>query len=926
MILSIQALGVWLLQSALGGGVLLLLTLGWMRWARQPAFKQRLGEWGLAAALAVCLLSLLPAWFVLPWNVANLLSPLEVGDASPRPGEVALVVPSEPAGVPASQPFKERGSKVEDRGSKVEDRGSKIEDRWSSVDTQQTAGLDSRFSIFDPRSLIVDPPSSAATIPNLVVILSAGLVIVYLVGLTVLLVRLALAFVALRRLVRRCIPAPGALQELLAELEPDRPAPRLLQSPHLSVPVSFGLLRPTIVLPARLSARLDPSRLRWVLAHELTHLRRRDAWSGLLCAVAQALFFYLPWCWSVCRQIRLCQEFVADAAAVPVEQGPDYAEFLLTLTRAPALPLVAASVSGKASDLFRRVSMLLERPIAVERTGSRRILLCGAAALFALAVVVSGVSWAGGDRPIIIILGGSGEAQESKSPAKVAVTAPAPQQEAGNKGFKVIILQDGKVISGGKEGGERIAVLPKFVLKRTSTNEGQEQIQVIVIKDGKVLVRPIEGVGALPVVPSSDGQGGKRVLIPAAPGKENVQYWTRVAPIETKVKIIKEEVKLAPAAPGKTPASGGYLYVPTTAKAAPGDNYYYVPTTAKVWQEGKAQPPVVVWEVKGKQVDQKDVEDALKRLENVLSKQEMEKVRQEVHKALKAAERARAEGDYRRALGIAQHKELPFYYGVTTATPHHFRLGVSVNEPGSALIDQLNLPKGQGIVVLNVLPDSPAEKANVKANDVLLAIGGKTIPSDPNEFLKLTNALPVGKAVALVLVRKGQKLTLHSIQLRELPKHSDNLNRVIPAQKDPPAFYEVPVPGKGNSPYKISPRDPKAPAVYYELLDTGKDPNVRRVPPPLANKLAPGDADKSVMLTVLRTADRFTARHQEGSLIITVTGQAAGAKARVSEINIQDGTQSSKYQRVQDVPAQYRDKVEQIVDLANRGNLQVQTH
>ena len=48
----------WLLHGTLGGGLLLLLVWGLASRCRQPARKQRLGEWGMAAALVFALLSL----------------------------------------------------------------------------------------------------------------------------------------------------------------------------------------------------------------------------------------------------------------------------------------------------------------------------------------------------------------------------------------------------------------------------------------------------------------------------------------------------------------------------------------------------------------------------------------------------------------------------------------------------------------------------------------------------------------------------------------------------------------------------------------------------------------------------------------------------------------------------------------------------
>jgi hypothetical protein len=159
----------------------------------------------------------------------------------------------------------------------------------------------------------------------------------------------------------------------------------------LHIPVSCGLMRPTVLLPAALAHRADDTELRWVFAHELTHLRRRDAWACVLFGLAQAVYFYLPWFWPLRRQVRLCQEYVADAAAV--EQGApleDYAEFLLGLVALPAPPAAATSVLGHSSDLFRRVTMLLKSS-SLEKRCPRFWSLAVAVGLLSGAVLLSGV-------------------------------------------------------------------------------------------------------------------------------------------------------------------------------------------------------------------------------------------------------------------------------------------------------------------------------------------------------------------------------------------------------------------------------------------------------------------------------------------------------------------------------------------------------
>src|SRR5262249_36515041 len=107
----------------------------------------------------------------------------------------------------------------------------------------------------------------------------------------VLLGRWLLGHIGLWRLLRQREPVPAAVVALCRSLSDGRPLPRLLQSSRLRVPLSCGLLRPTILLPAPLCTRPAGSALRWVLAHELTHLERRDVWSCFLFSLGEVVFY-----------------------------------------------------------------------------------------------------------------------------------------------------------------------------------------------------------------------------------------------------------------------------------------------------------------------------------------------------------------------------------------------------------------------------------------------------------------------------------------------------------------------------------------------------------------------------------------------------------------------------------------------------------
>ena len=72
---------------------------------------------------------------------------------------------------------------------------------------------------------------------------------------------------------------------------------------------------------------------------------------------------------------------------------------------------------------------------------------------------------------------------------------------------------------------------------------------------------------------------------------------------------------------------------------------------------------------------------------------------------------------------------------------------------------------------------------------------------------------------------------------------------------------------------------------------------------------------KKVATAWSRTNDTFKKRHQEGTLIITVSGTVADGKDQVTEISIQDGDKTTKHASLDKVPEQYRARVKKVIDL-----------
>jgi beta-lactamase regulating signal transducer with metallopeptidase domain len=283
---------------------------------------------------------------------------------------------------------------------------------------------------------------------------------VWALGAAVLLARLVAAMSGVRRLVKTAAPVDDEawdmqLEAAGADLNVSS-LPELRRSPALSVPMTCGIVRPTILLPV--SARQwEPSRVRVVLLHELAHVRRRDCLVHCVTQAALALHWFNPLMWMAQSRLRAERERACDdLVLVAGTHGPDYAEHLLDIARQFRRQAVglAAVAMARPSELEGRLLAILD-PLRSRRPADRARLL-GAVASAALFVLpVAGIRLQADalvlDEP---------EAQAptptpapTPAPAPTPTPAPAPAPGAPQGGVK-------GGVRGGVAGGVRTETRP----------------------------------------------------------------------------------------------------------------------------------------------------------------------------------------------------------------------------------------------------------------------------------------------------------------------------------------------------------------------------------------------------------------------------------------------------------------------------------
>lgn len=137
-------------------------------------------------------------------------------------------------------------------------------------------------------------------------------------------------------------------------------APEMIVCEAISTPAVTGLLRPRLLLPHE---RYDVQELRYILRHELCHLKRRDMIFKLVLLAANAMHWFNPVVYLMLRQADEDIELACDSAATDGLELPERAAYSRTLLAAVqssvrALPATTC-FGGTVERLKRRITNVL---------------------------------------------------------------------------------------------------------------------------------------------------------------------------------------------------------------------------------------------------------------------------------------------------------------------------------------------------------------------------------------------------------------------------------------------------------------------------------------------------------------------------------------------------------------------------------------
>jgi len=249
--------------------------------------------------------------------------------------------------------------------------------QFASAIVNMAQPFSARSQNIESATVHLTEPVIAASSPHHVHLLPALFLTVWLCGLLFLLARWARNWWAIRATVRSASPMP-----LLTDVP-------VLSSSLLFEPGVFGIFRPVLLLPEKILNRLSAPQLRSILAHEMSHVRRRDNLTAAIHMVVEAIFWFHPAVWWIGNRLVEERERACDEAVLELGNEADvYAQSILNVCKFYTESPMACMSGVTGSDLKRRIIRIMTEQTGRKLDLSKKLVL-SVTAVMAVALPVT---------------------------------------------------------------------------------------------------------------------------------------------------------------------------------------------------------------------------------------------------------------------------------------------------------------------------------------------------------------------------------------------------------------------------------------------------------------------------------------------------------------------------------------------------------
>lgn len=189
-------------------------------------------------------------------------------------------------------------------------------------------------------------------------------VMIWLVGTTLLLLRLVVGFTHVQSLkVQQVNSISADIQALMNNLLEKTQMPatiKLLESARATVPMTIGWLKPVVLLPVGIASGLTIKQLEAILAHELAHIKRYDYLVNIFQNFVEILFFFHPATWFISGKVRDERENCCDDFAVEIcGDSLVLAKALTQVASFQQQPRLAMAFGAKRQTFMDRIKRII---------------------------------------------------------------------------------------------------------------------------------------------------------------------------------------------------------------------------------------------------------------------------------------------------------------------------------------------------------------------------------------------------------------------------------------------------------------------------------------------------------------------------------------------------------------------------------------
>nr|WP_299422358.1 M56 family metallopeptidase [uncultured Emticicia sp.] len=189
-------------------------------------------------------------------------------------------------------------------------------------------------------------------------------VMIWLVGTTLLLLRLVVGFTHIQSLkVQKVHPISTDIQVLMNSLLEKTQMPasiKLLESALAIIPMTIGWIKPVVLLPVGIASGLTSKQLEAILAHELAHIKRYDYLVNIFQNFVEILFFFHPVTWFISGKVRDERENCCDDFAVEIcGDSLVLAKALTQVASYQQQPRLAMAFGAKRQTFMDRIKRII---------------------------------------------------------------------------------------------------------------------------------------------------------------------------------------------------------------------------------------------------------------------------------------------------------------------------------------------------------------------------------------------------------------------------------------------------------------------------------------------------------------------------------------------------------------------------------------